>query len=160
QDHDARTWASRVRHRQRGRSARRSRSASAVPHDRRLWSRRDLSRRRGCEQGRPSGARINQAEVGTVIRLLLLVALVVSVRAQTGASQRAPARAINSDSARAIDRVFDRWRAPDGPGCALGVSRNGTLVYERGYGMANLETSTPITPSSIFEVASVAKQFT
>ncbi|MDB4873764.1 MAG: aminopeptidase [Gemmatimonadetes bacterium] len=62
--------------------------------------------------------------------------------------------------ARAIDRVFDGWRDTEGPGCAVGVSRNGRSVYERGYGMANLETATPIRPSSIFHVASVSKQFT
>ena len=61
---------------------------------------------------------------------------------------------------RAVDRVFDAWRSTDGPGCALGVSRNNRVVYERGYGMANLETGTPISPGSIFHVASVSKQFT
>jgi len=61
---------------------------------------------------------------------------------------------------RAVDRVFDAWRDTEGPGCAVGVSRNGRVAYERGYGMANLETATPIRPSSIFHVASVSKQFT
>jgi CubicO group peptidase (beta-lactamase class C family) len=61
---------------------------------------------------------------------------------------------------RAVDRVFDAFRDTDGPGCALGVSRAGKVVYEHGYGMANLETATPIQPSSIFHVASVSKQFT
>ena len=61
---------------------------------------------------------------------------------------------------RAVDRVFESWRDTDGPGCAVGVSRDGSVVYERGYGMANLETDTPIRPSSIFHVASVSKQFT
>jgi CubicO group peptidase (beta-lactamase class C family) len=61
-----------------------------------------------------------------------------------------------------VDRVFEAWRGndADGPGCAVGVSRNGEVLYERGYGMANMETGTPITPSSIFHVASVSKQFT
>jgi CubicO group peptidase (beta-lactamase class C family) len=59
-----------------------------------------------------------------------------------------------------IDRVFDAYRDPQGPGCALGVSRHGRTVYEHGYGAANLETSTAIQPSSIFHVASVSKQFT
>jgi len=59
-----------------------------------------------------------------------------------------------------VDRVFDAWLGPESPGCALGVSRNGRVVYEAGYGMANLETGTPITPASIFHVASVSKQFT
>ena len=61
---------------------------------------------------------------------------------------------------RAVDRVFENWRNTDGPGCALGVSRDGKVVLERGYGMANLETDTPIRPTSIFHVASVSKQFT
>ena len=72
-----------------------------------------------------------------------------------------PARAQGTDTlARAVDRVFDNFRDNDGPGCALGVSRDGQVVLERGYGMANLETDTPIQPTSIFHVASVSKQFT
>ncbi len=61
---------------------------------------------------------------------------------------------------RAVDRVFSAFRDTDAPGCALGVSKDGRTIYERGYGMANLETGTPIRPSSIFHVASVSKQFT
>jgi CubicO group peptidase (beta-lactamase class C family) len=73
------------------------------------------------------------------------------------------AQAVTSSTdttARAVDRVFAAWQSTDGPGCALGVSRNGRVIYEHGYGMANLETGTPITASSIFHVASVSKQFT
>lgn len=70
-------------------------------------------------------------------------------------------RATPTDTtSRSIDHVFDAWRGTESPGCALGVSRNGRVVYEHGYGMANLETGTPITPASIFHVASVSKQFT
>ena len=83
--------------------------------------------------------------------LLALVAFSTAVSAQ---AQRA------DSTTRAVDRVFDAWRGPESPGCALGVSRNGRVVYEAGYGMANLETGTPITPASIFHVASVSKQFT
>ena len=48
----------------------------------------------------------------------------------------------------------------DSPGCALGVFRNGKIVYERGYGMADLENDMPITPASVFYVGSLSKQFT
>jgi CubicO group peptidase (beta-lactamase class C family) len=61
---------------------------------------------------------------------------------------------------RAMDRVFSAWNGTQAPGCAVGVARNGTVLFERGYGMSNLETDTPIRPSSIFHVASVSKQFT
>jgi CubicO group peptidase (beta-lactamase class C family) len=74
--------------------------------------------------------------------------------APTGFAQRA------DSLTRAVDRVFENWRNTDGPGCALGVGRDGKVVLERGYGMANLETDTPIRPTSIFHVASVSKQFT
>lgn len=85
--------------------------------------------------------------------LLILLAIPSIACAQTRLS---PADSMG----RAIDRVFDAWRDTEGPGCAVGASRNGRVVYERGYGMANLETGTPIRPSSIFHVASVSKQFT
>jgi CubicO group peptidase (beta-lactamase class C family) len=58
-----------------------------------------------------------------------------------------------------VDSVFTGFNTTAGPGCALGVSRDGKLVYSRGYGMANLETGTAITPASIFHVASISKQF-
>jgi CubicO group peptidase (beta-lactamase class C family) len=67
---------------------------------------------------------------------------------------------VRDTTAAAVDGVFDAHRGTDVPGCALGVSRNGQPVLERGYGMANLETATPIRPGSIFHVASVSKQFT
>ncbi len=77
------------------------------------------------------------------------------------AASQGPTNSADTTS-RIVDRVFEAWRGndADGPGCAVGVSRNGEVLYERGYGMANMETGTPITPSSIFHVASVSKQFT
>ncbi len=59
-----------------------------------------------------------------------------------------------------IDRVFARWDRVNSPGCAIGVSRDGEMVYQRGYGMSNLEHAIAITPPSIFHVASISKQFT
>ena len=58
-----------------------------------------------------------------------------------------------------VDSVFAGLTSTAAPGCALGISRDGRLVYARGYGMANLETGTAITPASIFHVASISKQF-
>jgi CubicO group peptidase (beta-lactamase class C family) len=58
-----------------------------------------------------------------------------------------------------VNELFSRWNRPDSPGCALGVSRDG-VAYERGYGAANLDLAVPMTPVSVFDVASVSKQFT
>lgn len=45
------------------------------------------------------------------------------------------------------------------PGLSLAVMRAGSIVHARGYGSANLETATPVTPDSVFRVGSVSKQF-
>jgi CubicO group peptidase (beta-lactamase class C family) len=59
-----------------------------------------------------------------------------------------------------VDKVFAEWDRPDAPGCGLGISRNGVVVYERGYGLADVERKIAITPKSVFPVASISKQFT
>jgi CubicO group peptidase (beta-lactamase class C family) len=59
-----------------------------------------------------------------------------------------------------VDAVFSRFDKPDSPGCALAVIRDGQIIYERGYGMSNLEYGIPISPSSIFHIASISKEFT
>src|SRR5687767_12632405 len=46
------------------------------------------------------------------------------------------------------------------PGLALGVEHKGRFVLNKGYGKANLETGTPVTPETIFNIISVTKTFT
>lgn len=60
----------------------------------------------------------------------------------------------------AVDALFAEWDRWDSPGAAVGVWYQGKLVYKRGYGCANLEYQVPITPTTVFHVASVSKQFT
>jgi hypothetical protein len=59
-----------------------------------------------------------------------------------------------------VDVVFQEYDRPDSPGCAVGIYRDGTLAYARGFGAANLEHGVPITPDTVFYVGSVSKQFT
>jgi CubicO group peptidase (beta-lactamase class C family) len=59
-----------------------------------------------------------------------------------------------------IDRLFECFTIGGSPGCALGVTHNGGLIFKKGYGLANLEYGIPIEPSTIFHVASMSKQFT
>ena len=59
-----------------------------------------------------------------------------------------------------IDAFLDVHNGQDQPGVVLAIVKNGDLIYQRGYGMADLEHEILITPSTVFDVASVAKQFT
>jgi CubicO group peptidase (beta-lactamase class C family) len=60
----------------------------------------------------------------------------------------------------AVDEVFEDLTAPGSPGCALGVYRDGQMIYAKGYGLANVEENVPITPKSVFDIGSTSKQFT
>lgn len=46
------------------------------------------------------------------------------------------------------------------PGVATSISRAGTIVFSRGFGMANVETRSPVTERTIFRIGSLTKQFT
>jgi len=88
--------------------------------------------------------------------MLRRVVLAISLAAAPAAGQ-----GLSTDSAsRWIDSVFAPYSARQAPGCAVGVSRNGSLVFAKGYGSADLEHDVPITPSTPFYIASVSKQFT
>jgi CubicO group peptidase (beta-lactamase class C family) len=67
--------------------------------------------------------------------------------------------AVPDSVARRIDSVFTKFGA-DSPGCALGLYRDGRIVYHRGYGSADLERRVPLSPASVFDIGSTSKQFT
>ena len=84
-----------------------------------------------------------------------IVALTIAVLI-TGAG-RLPGQ---SSSDPRIDSIFAAFDKRDSPGCAVAVVDGGRTVLAKGYGMASLEHDLPITPTSAFYSASVAKQFT
>jgi CubicO group peptidase (beta-lactamase class C family) len=59
-----------------------------------------------------------------------------------------------------LDPIFAEWDQDDMPGMSVAVVRSGELIYSNGFGFAQLEYDIPITPSTLFHVASVSKQFT
>src|SRR5438876_6046097 len=87
----------------------------------------------------------------------VLVVLLGAAGAVPLHAQRDPAA---DPTSAAIDSVFSRYDHTGTPGCALGVFRDGRMVYQRGYGMADLNQGIAITPRTVFYLASTSKQFT
>ena len=58
-----------------------------------------------------------------------------------------------------VDSLFAIWNNAT-PGFVVGIVRNDSLMYGKGYGMANLEYDVSNTPSTIYDVGSISKQFT
>jgi CubicO group peptidase (beta-lactamase class C family) len=59
-----------------------------------------------------------------------------------------------------VDELFTAWDSKDSPGASVAVVKDGAVIYKNGYGMANLEYDIPNSPSTVFHIASISKQFT
>lgn len=68
--------------------------------------------------------------------------------------------ALPDDMGKRIDETFLAWDTAWTPGVAVAVVKNGEIAFKNGYGLAHLEYDIPITPSTIFHIASISKQFT
>lgn len=73
-------------------------------------------------------------------------------------SGTAPLLAQDSSLTAQADAIFANF-GDDTPGAAVAVVRDGEIVFRAGYGMANLGHGIRIGPETVFDVASVSKQF-
>jgi CubicO group peptidase (beta-lactamase class C family) len=89
------------------------------------------------------------------MKKIVFILLVLSLTNSESYSQKLPDTVVSR-----IDNLFQKWDKTSVPGCAIGIVRNDTLIYAKGYGMANLENGIPISPETVFYMASVSKQFT
>jgi CubicO group peptidase (beta-lactamase class C family) len=88
------------------------------------------------------------------ITSLLLILNAVTVNAQNSDGQ------INIHHiATKIDSLLSNYYESE-PGVAIGLIKNNQLIYEKYFGLANLDYEIPIHKETSFHVASVSKQFT
>lgn len=104
--------------------------------------------------------RPNPSAAGPVTprRRAATLAVVLLLAGSPAVAQPAAAGTEPADRAAEIDAIFS-WAAPDAPGCAVAVAREGKVVLERTHGLADLERGTPIGPDTLFDAGSVVKQF-
>ncbi|WP_184550224.1 serine hydrolase domain-containing protein [Mucilaginibacter sp. FT3.2] len=70
------------------------------------------------------------------------------------------AQALPGPVVKKINALFANWDKTQSPGCVVGIVRNDSLIFSKGYGMANLEYAIPNSAQTIYHLASVSKQFT
>lgn len=70
-------------------------------------------------------------------------------------------RPSTSDSSKLghVDRLFRPYATAWSAGVAVGIVKDGTMLFSRGYGLSNLEYGIPVSPHTPFHIASVSKQF-
>ncbi|WP_336985527.1 serine hydrolase domain-containing protein [Altererythrobacter aquiaggeris] len=67
--------------------------------------------------------------------------------------------AADDDIAAQVAALLEKSYPAEGPGAAIIVTDNGDVVYSGGQGLANVEAGTPISPDTVFRLASISKQF-
>ena len=95
--------------------------------------------------------RSGSASVALGLALSLLFSLAPTAPAQSP---------VPADAAARVDAIFADLARTDSPGCAVGVIRDGQLLYGKGYGQASIEHTAPITTRTVFDIGSVSKHFT
>ena len=96
---------------------------------------------------------MTKRKISTAILLILLAG--VCAFAQTSDSASVEAR-LQTELEPQINDAISKGRLP---GLALGVVKNGKLVYAKGFGVSKLGSNTPVTSRSLFHMASVTKTF-
>ena len=94
-----------------------------------------------------------------MIKNFLFVLTVVAALSTATFAQVPEKEKVVAGAERAFEKVTKAYVAP-APGCAAAVSLNGNVVFEKAFGLADLEHNVPNTTQTIFESGSVAKQFT
>jgi len=85
--------------------------------------------------------------------------IVVFLLSSTLFGQIPSRESVIAGSQKAFEKVSKTVAMP-APGCAIGVSYKGESVFEKAFGLAEMEHNIPNTPQTIFESGSVAKQST
>lgn len=88
-------------------------------------------------------------------RILIIILTIIF-----GCTIKTFAQSLPDSTIKKIDSLFLKWNTANSPGCTVGIVRNDSLIFSKGYGMANLEYDISNEPQTLFHMASVSKQFT
>ena len=98
-------------------------------------------------------------QINKLLTLFLLSSLFAQgVRAQVSANDvtnGAHAFRLRLSVVEKVDALFAAWSKGDTPGAAVVIIQNGKIRFKKAYGLANLETRTPITLSTALRLASL-----
>jgi len=93
-------------------------------------------------------------------RIIAVVTIVFTSGIVAAKSTEVEEHQMTEQQTKQIDDLFSQWNKTDSPGFALGIVKNGEFIYTKNYGMADVEKQIQITDNTIFQIASMTKQFT
>jgi CubicO group peptidase (beta-lactamase class C family) len=96
--------------------------------------------------------------MNTRIKIGSSVFLMIALVSSTLFAQTLDHTKVVAGAERAVEKAA-RLSPASAPGCAVGIALAGRPVFEKAFGLAEIEHGIPNTPQTIFESGSVAKQF-
>jgi CubicO group peptidase (beta-lactamase class C family) len=95
------------------------------------------------------------------MRLISAFLMASALVAPTLAFAQGPAPKTLDQLAPEIDALFAKYQAEAHvPGLVYGIVKDGRLAYVKGAGVQNIADKSPVTPDSLFRIASMTKAFT
>ena len=91
--------------------------------------------------------------------LTLATPIVAQPQASATAAAPAPVRRTDAEIASLLDQQLSRM-VPFGFSGSILVAREGRVLLEKGYGLADRAAGTPVTAQTVFDIGSITKQFT
>ncbi len=81
--------------------------------------------------------------------------------AEVNAESGIPGAELDSETVDKIESIVEQTMSENRvPGVAIGIVKDGEVVYAEGFGEANIESGNPVTSQSLFNVAHITNLFT
>ncbi len=93
-------------------------------------------------------------KIGFISSVIILITLLVSINLQAQEKNKIP----GLDNY--ISNIFKKIQIGTMPGASVLVAQNGDIVYQKGFGYADIEKKIPVIPDTKFKIGSISKQFT
>ncbi|MEI6124890.1 MAG: serine hydrolase domain-containing protein, partial [Bacteroidota bacterium] len=93
-------------------------------------------------------------KIGFNSSIIILINLIVSINLHAQEKNKIP----GLDNY--ISNIFKVLQIDTMPGASVLVSQNGDIIYQKGFGYADIEKKIPVTPDTKFKIGSISKQFT
>lgn len=89
----------------------------------------------------------------------LLPAFLLSVSAAFMLSSCNKTKITQSPVETALDSIFTSMFAPDEPGAIVLVAKGDSIIYDKGFGLADIEKHRPMSDTTLVNICSISKQF-
>ncbi len=93
-------------------------------------------------------------KIGFISSVIILINLIISANLHAQEKNKIPGLDNH------ISDIFRSLQIDTMPGASVLVAQNGDIVYQKGFGYADIEKKIPVTPDTKFKIGSVSKQFT